>query len=61
MILAKLSMPKKDRKLHTKFVVTQKVESEGVQRELGPEKGLCVTVTLLPESFRLCHCFPYKA
>lgn len=42
MILAKLSIPKKVRELHTKFAVTQKVKSEKVKRELGPEKKVLV-------------------
>ena len=42
MTLAKLSMPKKYRELHTKSAVTQKVKSEEVQSELRSDKEISV-------------------
>lgn len=53
---------KKTRELHTESADTQKVKSEEVQSELrsGWKRSL-YNRTLLQESFRLCHCFLYKA
>ena len=42
MTLAKLSMPEKDRELHTKSADTQKVKSEEVQSELRSDKEISV-------------------
>lgn len=39
---AKLSIPKKDGELHTKFAVIQKAKSDLVKRELRPEKEISV-------------------